>query len=228
MNCPRPIDSYLHRVAESMRGPAKERNDIISELRSVLLDIADAHRSAGMSYDDAVKAAVDEFGDSSTVAASFEPELAAKQVRRLTFALAATAVPIGLLWAHAAQASDGASHAGGFWHVIAAPPVPIALVALGLALWTALVTMAATGRLTRWFPQLPRLALLGAAAGSFGVVLADLAILVLLGGQVAGATSSLSPAPVAAAAIATTVHGVLVRRGAYQCLDFRGAFAVYR
>jgi hypothetical protein len=63
------IDGYLSEVAAVLPGPARARDDIIAELRSGLLDAADAYRAAGHSPDEAAAAATAEFGDPRQIAA---------------------------------------------------------------------------------------------------------------------------------------------------------------
>lgn len=57
------IDGYLSEVAAALPGPARARGDILAELRSGLLEAADAYRAAGHSPDEAADAATAEFGD---------------------------------------------------------------------------------------------------------------------------------------------------------------------
>jgi hypothetical protein len=212
------IDAYLRRVADSLPGPENARADIVAELRSAILDAADDRRAAGTPAEAAAEGSIAEFGDAHELATSFLPELAVRRARRLALGLVATAVPIGLLWAHAAQASDAGMRSSGPWHMIAAPPVPLAAAALAVAFLAALVTTAVTGRLTRWLGDRPKVAVASAAAGAFGVVALDLAILILLCIQFTGASVSLSPAPVAAAAAASAARLLFARRGARRCL----------
>jgi Epoxide hydrolase N terminus/HAAS len=91
------IDAYLGEVAAALTGPPRARADIVAELRSGLLDAADAHRSAGLAAAPAAEAAIGEFGDPRQVAAAFRPELTLTQARRLALTLVATGPLIGLL-----------------------------------------------------------------------------------------------------------------------------------
>jgi HAAS len=222
------IDAYLGEVAAALPGPDRARRDIVAELRSGLLDAADTHRAAGLPAGQAAEAAISEFGDPRQIAAAFRPELAARQARRVALTLVTTGPPIGLLWAAAALASHiGIRHAPP-WQWASAPPAspvafPLAAAALLIAVWTALFTLAATGPLTRWLPASARLAPATAAVAGFGAAAADLAIFVLLASQLASAPSTLAPAPVAAAAIASLTRLTLARRGARRCLAARAA-----
>jgi HAAS domain-containing protein len=220
------IDAYLGQIGAALPGPARTRRDIVAELRSGLLDAADAHRATGMPAAPAIEAAIREFGDPRQVAAGFRPEIAARQARRLALALVATGPLIGSLWAAAALASHiGIRHAAP-WHWAGAPPAslvafPAVAAALLITVWTALFTVAATGRLTRWLPTRPYTATTTAAIAGFGTVAADVAIFVLLASQLATAPSRLAPAPVAAAALASLTRLTLARRAARRCLSTR-------
>jgi hypothetical protein len=151
------IDAYLGEVAAALPGPARVRNDIVAELRSGLFDAADAHGCAGLPPALAAEAAIREFGDPGQIAAGFRPELAARQARHLAFTLIATGPLIGLLWAAAARASHIGIRSAPPWHWAGVPPAspvvfPLAGAAFVITVWTALFTVAATGRLTRWLP----------------------------------------------------------------------------
>jgi hypothetical protein len=99
------IEGYLAEVTARLPGPPRARAGIVAELRSGLLDAADAHRSAGVPPAEAALAAVREFGDPAEVAAGFGAELAASQARRVAVTLLATGPLVGLLWIATALAS---------------------------------------------------------------------------------------------------------------------------
>jgi hypothetical protein len=223
-----PIATCLGEVAAALPGPAQARGDIMAELRSGLLDAADAHRRAGLAAGAAAQAAVREFGDPRQVAAAFAPELAARQARRTALTLVATGPLIGLLWTAAALASHiGVRHALP-WQWPGAPPAslvafPVAAAAIVIAAWTALITVAATGRLTRWLPVRSRLAPTAAAISSLGATAADLSVFALLASQLVRAPGTLAPAPVAIAAAASLTRLTLARRATRRCLTARTA-----
>lgn len=217
------IEAYLVRVGAALPGPARARRDIVAELRSGLLDAADAYRDAGLPAVAAAEAAVAEFGGPRQVAGAFRPELIARQVRQLAFLLAAASVPVGLLWARAVQASHPAlSHAPlGRW--IGQPPIPLAASALLIAALAALCAIAVTGRLTRWLPGGPRAAAASAAIAGYAAAAADVAIFALLVHQLATAPAALAAIPVSAAAGASLARLVFSRRAARRCLTARAA-----
>lgn len=225
-----PIDAYLRQVAAIMPGPARARRDILAELRSGLLDAADAHRSAGLPAGAAAEAAITEFGDPRQVADAFRPHLAMVHARRVALTLVATGPVVGLLWTAAALASHIAIRDAPPWQWPSAPPPsPAVFPAVGAALlivvWSALATFAATGRLARWLPASPRIATATAATTGFGAAAADLAIIALLASQLASAPGTLAPLPVAAATAASLTRLTLARRAARTCLAIRATLA---
>ena len=222
----RRIDGYLSEVAAALPGPARARDDIIAELRSGLLDAADAYRAAGHSPDEAAAAATAEFGDPRQIAAGFGPELAARESRRLARDLIITGPLVGLLWVAAATASHvGIRHAPP-WQWRGMPPASLIAVPLfGAVLLTfvcaACVTLAATGPSTRWLHASPRTA----PIAGFAAAAADLAAFILLASKLASTPAALAPAPVLAAAAASLTRITLARRAARRCLTARAALS---
>jgi HAAS len=220
-------ESYLAEVAARLPDRARAHADIVAELRAGLLDTIDAHLATGMDPGDATAAAIREFGDPHQVACAFRPELAARQARRVALTLLATGPLLGLLWATAARASHiGIRHAPP-WQWAHMPPgsqltVPLAAV-FAVTVSTALFTVAATGRLTRWLPARPSHPPAGAAIAGYGAAAADVIILVLLVTQLVSAPSTLAPIPIAAAAAASLTRLTLARRAARLCLTARAA-----
>jgi hypothetical protein len=219
-------DAYLAEVAARLPGPARARASIIAELRAGLLDATDAHHAAGLPPGRAAAAAISEFGDPRQLASAFRPGLAASQARQVALTLLATGPLIGLLWAVTALASHIGIHDAPPWHWAGAPPAsnvgfPAAAAAFWLTMGTALLTIAATGRLTRWLPRRPRLAPSTAALAGLGAAAADLALLTLLASQLAAGPGALAPVPAAAAALASVTRLTLAGRGARRCLTAR-------
>jgi hypothetical protein len=217
------IETYLTQVAAALPGPARAHRDVVAELRSGLLDAAEAHHRAGLPETAAAEAAVREFGDPSQVAGAFTPEFTARHVRKLTFLLAAASAPVGLLWAHAIQASHPALSRAPLWRWISEPPVPLAAATFLIAALVALGTTAVTGRLARWLPAGPRAAAASAAISGYAAAAADAAIFILLVHQIATAPAALAPLPITAAASASLAHLVFSRRAAQRCVTARAA-----
>jgi hypothetical protein len=156
----RVIGSYLAEVADRLIGPARARRGILTELGAGLEDAADAYRSAGLAPGEAVRAAITEFGHPGQVADGFRAELTAAQARRTALTLLRTGPFVGLLWLSAALASRIGAQVASPWHWASMPIgariiTHLAGIAFALAIGGALVTVAATGRLTRWLPAGP-------------------------------------------------------------------------
>jgi len=92
-----------------------------------------------------------------------------------------------------------------------------------ITVWTALITLAATGRLTRWLPYRPRLAPTAAGIAGFGAATVDLIILALLASQLATAPAKLAAVPIALAAAGSTTRLILARRAGQRCLASRAS-----
>jgi len=212
------LERYLAEVAARLHAPARVRARIIAELRSGLLDAADAHAAAGLAATEAARAAIGEFGDPGQVAAGFRTEIAAGQARRVAIALLVTGPLVGALWLTAAVAS----------HLGRAPlrsGLELAALAAAVTAIGAGLGIAATGRLTRWRPAAVRQAPAAAAVAGFGAVAADAIGLTLLAAQLVIAPGRLAALPVAAAAATGLLRLVLARRAAYRCLAARAGLS---
>lgn len=225
-----PVESYLAEIAARLPGPARAHAEIVAELRAGLLDAVEVHLATGMSPSQATAAAIGEFGHPRQVADAFRPELAAHQARRVAIALLATGPLVGLLWATAALASHIGLHRAPPWQWASAPSgaqvaFPLFAAAGALAVWTALFTLAATGRISRWLPARPGDGPAAAAIAGYGAATADVIILTLLAIQLATAPATLAPLPIAAAAAASLIRLTLARRAARRCLAARAALA---
>lgn len=222
------IEPYLAAVAARLPGPVRAQRDIVAELRAGLLDAIDARRSAGVPPAQAAAQSVLEFGDPRQVAEAFRPELAARSARRIALTLVLTGPLIGALWVAAARASHAGIGQAPPWPWASAPPdallaLPLAAAAIAVTAWAALLTVAATGRLTRWLPARPRLAPTTAAIAGFGAMAVDVIVFVLLASQLVTAPRALAPVPITAAAAASLVRLTLARRAARRCLTARAA-----
>ena len=225
------VESYLAAITARLPGPARSRAGIVDELRSGLLDAADAHRSAGLPPAEAARAATREFGDPRQVADGFRAEIAARQARRTSISLMAGGPLVGALWVVAALTSHLGMHLGSPWHWPELSPVltagiHVVAVVIVAAAWAALAGFAVTGRLTRWLPARPGRGPTVAGIAGFGAAGADLVMLSLLAGQLAIAPGKLSPLPIALAAAASLARLTLATRAAHQCLAIRSALAV--
>jgi hypothetical protein len=140
----RVIGIYLAELANQLRGPSAARAAILAELGDGLWTATAAHQAQRMYPEGAARAAVAEFGDPGTVAAGFDPELAAATGRRVGLGLLATGPLVGTSWLllvaatwtgagreppaafgllrSAAGASPGRSAAGPWWSRKRTPP----------------------------------------------------------------------------------------------------------
>jgi hypothetical protein len=227
------LGSYLAAIADRLIGPARARRFILAELGAGLADATDAYRSAGLDPDQAVRAAITEFGRPEQVADGFRAELTTAQARRTALTLLRTGPLVGLLWLAAALASRIGAQLASPWHwasmtVDARLVTHLAGIAFAVAIGGALVTVAATGRLTRWLPAGPgsRARRLGvraavsagiAAMAASGTAAIDIALLALLATQAVSTPGRLAALPVAVAAIASLTRLTLSTRAARKC-----------
>jgi HAAS len=224
----RVLDDYLARLAARLPGPARARQAILDELRDGLVEATHTRLTGGASPAQAAAAAVTEFGDPTTIAAAFTPELAARRARRIALALIGTGPLVGGLWLGAVAASGQAAIAAApvwQWPVVQAGgwPARLLLAVVGAAVLAAWVTVAATGRLTRWLPAPPGLPAITAAAAASGASLFDLSLLLVLATR-ALPTPAAAPWPlVAVAATTSLVRCALASRAARRCLTLRTA-----
>jgi hypothetical protein len=239
------LGSYLAEIADRLIGPARARRDILAELAAGLADATDAYRSAGLDPDQAVRAAITEFGRPEQVADGFRAELTAAQARRTALTLLRTGPLVGLLWLSAALASRIGAQLASPWHWASMPVgarlvTHLAGIAFAVAIGGALVTVAATGRLTRWLPTGPgwrprrfpagpgsRARWLGArpavsagtaAMAASGTAAIDIALLALLAIQAVTTPGRLAALPVVVAAVASLTRLTLTTRAARRCL----------
>jgi hypothetical protein len=221
------VEHYLAEIAAQLPGSRRACCNIVAELRSGLLDATDAHCAAGLPPSAAAQAAIDEFGHPARVADSFRTEIASGLARHAALVMLVTGPLVGALWIITA----GASHLAPQLRWADLSPalqvgVPLVAIAVGVTAGGALFGIAATGRLSRWLPALPRRAPAAAAVAGFGAVGADALGLALLGIQLATAAGTLSPWPATAAAAASVARLLFARRAARRCLTIRAGLTL--
>jgi hypothetical protein len=215
----RVISSYLAELADHLGGPSPTRAAILAELQDGLWAATAAQQAPRMSPEAAARAAVAEFGHARSVAAGFGPELAAATGRRVGLALLATGPLVGTSWLLVAAAT---------WRWAGRePPAALGLVAamvglvLVVAVPAAVLSVAVSGRLSRWLPAGSHVVAATAAATAAGACVAG--DLVLLTGMLAAlvlAGGMAWPAGVVAAG-ASGVRLSLAGRAARRCLAAR-------
>jgi hypothetical protein len=217
------VEGYLAAVTAQLTGPAAARAAVADELRDGLQETLEAHQAHGRSLQEATGTAIEEFGDPATVAASFAPELAAVQARRVALALLVTGPLVGLTWIAAAAVSGLPP-----WrHQLTGPWLALPLVGLALAVACPALglTVAATGRLGRrlggWLGHRAALPSTAAAVAGLAAVAADLTLLAIITGQALTTPGSLVWAPVMVAAAGSLTRLTLAGWAARRCLATR-------
>lgn len=222
------VERYLAELDGRLSAPNRIRQTIRDELRDGLLEAQECYRAAGLADEEAVAAALAEFGEPATVAAAFAPELATRDARRVTLALLRSGPLVGLTWALAAFASGmPVGHAPPWrWPL---PGIhlgfPLIATAITTSILAGLLTIAATGRLTAVRCGHPPATLVTAAATiiATSAVVCDLALLTLLTIGAAIAPGPLMWPPACLAATVSVTRLALAQRAAQRMLATRRA-----
>jgi hypothetical protein len=211
------IDAYLARVAEHLPGPRRVRAALLAELRAGLLDAVEANREAGLTPSTAARAATGEFGDPFQIAVAFRAELTTAWARRIAVVLLASAPLVALAWVGAAVGSHFGvdqvlpsqwSSVSPAWRLA----LPLTAVGLIVGIGAAAVSVAASGRLSRWLPDCTRFAPASAITAGIAVAVADVILLLLLTRRLASAPATLDATPVTIAALASTARLFFARQ----------------
>ena len=212
------IDAYLAELSGRLAGDAAARAAIVAELEDGLWAATIAKHTPRMSSGEAARAAVAEFGAPHTVAAGFGPELAAATGRRVGLGLLATGPLVGSSWLLVAAAT---------WRWAGQrPPAALGLVAglvglvLVVAVPAAVVSVAVSGRLSRWLPAGPQVAATAAATAASACVAGDLVLLTGMLAALVLAGGVAWPAGLVAAG-ASGVRLSLAGQAARRCLAAR-------
>jgi hypothetical protein len=227
----RLLEGWLAAVAARLPGLARTRQAVVAELRDGLFEGLDAHQARGLAPIPAAQATLAEFGDPGQVAQAFAPELAAAHARRVALTLARTGPLLGVLWVTALVAGPLSkpvlANAVLPWLSLPGPWAVLPLLGLVLLIGipAAVLAVAATGRLSRWLPTVPRLAPTAAATAALAGMTVDLALLGMLSAQALIAPSHLAWAPAILAALSSLVRLALAGRAARRCLASRVAIA---
>ncbi len=220
------IERYLAEVAASLPAVSRAQAGIMAELRSGLLDAADAYQFAGLTPARAARASTCEFGDPADVAREFLADIAASHARRVAVLLLATGPLVGLLWIATALASHLSIGVHVPWlasgtSIAASAGIVLLAIAVGVTACGATFGIAVTGRLTRWLRVRPGRAPAAAAIAGFGAIAADGLGLAMLAGQLATSPGRLMPVLSALAAAASLGRLTIAGRAARHCLAFR-------
>jgi hypothetical protein len=215
------IGAYLADLSGQLGGTASARAAILTELEDGLWAATVAHQARGLAPEQAARAAVAEFGAPQAVAAGFGPELAAASGRRVGLGLLSTGPLVGTSWLLAAATWTQAGRE---------PPAVLGLVAalvglvLVVAVPAAVLSVAVSGRVSRWLPAGPRVAPTAAAVAASACVVGDLVLLTGLLGWTVLAGGVAWPAGLLAAG-ASLGRLSLAGRAARRCLAARAALS---
>jgi len=190
----------------------------VAELEDGLWTATLAHQARGLAPEEAARAAVAEFGDPRTVAAGFGPELAAATGHRAGLGLLSTGPLVGSCWLLLAAATwrwTGQEPPAALW--LFAALVGLTLV---VAVPAAVLSVAVSGRLSRWLPTGPQLGATAAAVAAIACVAGDLVLLGSLLAEIVFAGGLAWPAALLAAGASSTRLS-LAGRAARRCLAAR-------
>ncbi|MET7749868.1 permease prefix domain 1-containing protein [Micromonospora sp. NPDC005367] len=134
------VENHLRDLAESLRGPARLKADLLTEARHGLLDAVEAYRADGLPAAEAERRAVTEFGSPAQLLPAWQAELAVGALRGLSqrvLAVASLLVVAGdLTWR------------GSSWSAGPRPPAGYLLLSASVHwLWLAALAFAAAGLL---------------------------------------------------------------------------------
>jgi hypothetical protein len=167
------LSTYVAEIAAGLRGPCHHRERILAELRDGLDQAVADYTTTGCSTEHAATAAIKQFGDPQSITDAWTTELAVASARRTLAWFLVTGPLVGVWWLLLLHPRPWRS--GPIALLAAIPVVPL----IALAIAAAAGTVATTGRLMRWLPDLsPSRAL---AATMTVAVLALLADLVIIG-----------------------------------------------
>ncbi|HEX2314690.1 MAG TPA: permease prefix domain 1-containing protein [Thermomonospora sp.] len=172
-----PIEEYVADLAATLRGPARLRERMITEVRDGLHDTAAAHADAGTPYPQAAREAVREFGPVTEIAPDFQRELTIVQTRHTARTLALTLALLIACW-HLLWISEPGWPLPSGARVLTAPLA----TAAGAAVLVATVTLAATGTLARRLPTpdlLPRLVAWTGTATGVAIMISSVALILI-------------------------------------------------
>jgi hypothetical protein len=210
------IDRYLNDLAHDLIGPGPVRARVLSEIGDGLLEAADNHCAGGMPQEEAVQAAILEFGEPSTVASAFRPELGARQARRTAFALMASGPLIGAAWLAGVALAflpQGFQHLPWAWWYL-----PFVALAIMVAVPSLVLTIASTGRLGLRLTLPASLPPRAAGIASAAAITVDTTLLAVLAVYALTAAAHPSLVPLAPAVAVSLARICLAVPASWRCL----------
>ena len=209
-----PVDRYLTEMAEVLVAPAPERMAVVREIGDGLTETIAGYRALGLPEEEAMSAAVAEFGEPRVVAAAVQAELGVRQARRSALALMASGPVVGIAWlAGAAVTSLSPARHQMFALLWALPLVGAAII---VAVPVLVGTLVATGRAGLRLALPPRLPPTAVTIASVAAVTADVTMLTIAGLYLA-ITSATPGWPLVPAVVASLVRICLATRAFWGC-----------
>lgn len=92
------VDAYVEDLSAQLVGPRRAKADLMAEVRAHLTDAYDAYRRSGLDENAAATRAVEEFGETRTVAPEFQTELGLAQSRRTALTMFVVLLVQPLVW----------------------------------------------------------------------------------------------------------------------------------
>jgi hypothetical protein len=205
------IDAYLAELTGRLPTYAPLAADVRAELRADLVETTMALVPESASAVVAARTATAQFGEVEYLAAAFRPELAVRQARRMGWTLLVSGPLVGASWLTTVFLT--ASNPATVWRWLPLVTVPLLLVGAPATV----LTVASTGRLTRWLR--PPAGLTSGAVAVAGLTAGTLDVFLLLGSAALLLLPVPAPSPlVALAAAASLARLVLVGRAAVRLL----------
>ncbi len=96
-----PIDEYLVDLSAALRGPRRQKADLLAEARGSLVDAAEAYQRSGVGWHEAQRHAVRDFGDVAAVGPAYQTELGLCQARRTALQVFLVLLVQPLVWGRA-------------------------------------------------------------------------------------------------------------------------------
>ena len=158
---PAGVEQFLSLLESELRGHQRDKDRLLTELRSGLTDATAARVQRGVPLEEASAQSLTQFGSVDELARACQPELSVRQVRRTALGVVLTVPALIGFW----QLLFGAS-----FSQLPRAAVLLAEHLAGLGASTAVLgalTLALTGRLSRWVPTPRRLPVV---VGLIGIV----------------------------------------------------------
>lgn len=173
------VDDYLGEIANALVAPQAARAAVMMEIGDGLLETVASYRERGLPEQEAICSAIAEFGEPHRIAAAFQPELCARQVRRSALTLMTSGPVVGIAWlvgVVVAAMPPARHHLSGPWWAL-----PVVGVAIVIGIPGLMIAITATGRVGLRLTFPPRLPAKAVSIASVAAVTADATMLTIAG-----------------------------------------------